>query len=290
MDQIFIIKKIPTVLTTSKAKLLKNNECENAIKEMLIERNLIPKEHLKKVIFMKVRIKNSKIDESRIMHNAKIVVNGNYDMSDKLDISINIIVGFIKIEKFLSPMERQFHKDIPMIAIVQRCFQCNCLNHAKSGKNGCKYRKEHMKREANRLIQNGMVDGSDELKNALKIFKPPKICRKCSSLTDSHFEKDCKNKKKCLNCGKIGDHRTIDYEDCEKFQYTSMKLWEFFALKYGAEYSMEDVKKDYPRGVSLSTALNGIKYYKAKNTGKEKEYFEDKRKEKEMNQTVSTSL
>ena len=122
MDQIFIIKKIPTVLTTSKAKLLKNNECENAIKEMLIERNLIPKEHLKKVIFMKVRIKNSKIDESRIMHNAKIVVNGNYDMSDKLDISINIIVGFIKIEKFLSPMERQFHKDIPMIAIVQRCF------------------------------------------------------------------------------------------------------------------------------------------------------------------------
>ena len=283
-EQIFIIRKIPTTITTTCAKMEQNAEIEKLLKELLNEYDIIPSQQIKKIIFMRSKPRNSKIDVSRINHNAKLIIRGNFDMTDIVGKEYDMLIGKIKIDKFLTPMDKQFHKSHPLIAVMERCYQCNCLNHPRSGKNGCKYRKEHIKKEIKRLIESGIQDRSEEMKKALRVFKPPTICRKCSSLVDSHFERDCKNKMKCLNCGKEGDHRTIDYELCERAHFNASKITEFCILKYGEKYTIDMIKKDYPRGINIKVAINGIEYYKAKQMGKEKEYNENKRKEKKMHQ------
>ena len=57
-EQIFMIKKIPTVITTKKTVLKKNEEIEKAIKKMLIKRDLVPEAYIKKIIFIKTNIQN----------------------------------------------------------------------------------------------------------------------------------------------------------------------------------------------------------------------------------------
>ena len=43
------------------------------------------------------------------------------------------------------------------------------------------------------------------------------------------------------------------------------------------------IRKDFPRGINIKVALNGIKFLKAKQQGKEKEFLENQRKERKLN-------
>ena len=150
-NHVLLIKKIPVGLATRNYKLKENKQIEAMITYLLDSRNIITKEMIVKVQFMKKKKKNE-----------------NFDISNIIDKEFNVVMGKIQIEKFVSAIERKWKNGYPLFAITQQCYTCKMVDH-------------DIGNEIIRL-KLGFQENTKQFKQELKKWRPPDICRKCSMI------------------------------------------------------------------------------------------------------------